>query len=208
MNYSCVCGIGWGKDPTTRLGTRCCQGGQGGILTVRPSFRPSGWESWKRKAGKRSHYKVIFAISVSSVKLTCAEHAEGLSRLSEGLIEAPAFTCLFPRFCLSTASSPKAEESSWNSPKWHFCHLLRMEELGIGGKRRGGKLKVKQDLESSGYVSKMPTSPLSSSCSSLHPHSPKRPRLRWARSLTCEISFFCYRLVVVVKFRSQVDCHS
>ena len=31
-----------------------------------------------------------------------------------------------------------------------------MEELDIGGKRRGVKLKVKQVLESSGYVSKMP----------------------------------------------------
>lgn len=31
-----------------------------------------------------------------------------------------------------------------------------MEELGIGGERRGGKLEVRQVLESSGYVSKMP----------------------------------------------------
>lgn len=55
---------------------------------------------------------------------------------------------------------------------------------------------------------KCQTSPLSSSCSSLHPHSPKRPRLRWAKSLACGISLFCYRLVVVVQFRSRVDCHS
>lgn len=40
---------------------------------------------------------MIFAISVGILsEVDCAEHAGGPQQTSEGLIESPAFTCLFP----------------------------------------------------------------------------------------------------------------
>lgn len=82
---------------------------------------------------------MIFAIFELSVELT------GLSMLRtqhfEGLIEAPAFTNLFPRICLSTSPSFEETGNSQTLSKSHLSHLLRLEGLGTSSKKRAGNLK-------------------------------------------------------------------
>lgn len=95
---------------TVCCGPRHCQGGQGVILTVKPSLRPSGWGSWKWKAGKRSPYKVIFAIFVSSVELTALSMLRASANSVRDWLKLLPSLISFPRISLSTSSSLKGKK--------------------------------------------------------------------------------------------------